>query len=154
MSSQQDMEAYVRYLESKEDQLRHRLKEIEDWSALAAGEITRLRSVLRGISKLNEVYPHTVVAKEALAKTTFEPDLGREYAQRRVQELIAKRKAFKGSVRTTEDPEVLAGEYLNWAQGNLAKAIQALARHASGQYLDMPPFPGVFETLALLKDLD
>lgn len=157
-SKTREMEAYIDHLESKEESLRARLQELGDWSAHAAGEIVRLRAALRHLAKLSESVPRdlpsSLIAKQTLAQTTFEPQLGREYTMNRINELIEKWKGAKISVRATNDPELLAGCYLEWAGGDLPRAIRAVGTHCSGQYIDMPPFHGCMETLALLKGLD
>jgi hypothetical protein len=53
----------------------------------------------------------------------------------------------------TSDPKLLAGCYLDWAGGDLKKAIDQIEVHVSGRYLDCPPFAGCRETLNLLKGL-
>lgn len=53
----------------------------------------------------------------------------------------------------TSDPKLLAGLYLDWAGGNLKRAIDQVEVHASGHFIDCPPFPGCKATLELLKTL-
>lgn len=73
-----------------------------------------------------------------------------------IQVLMEKARQYRkagGRIRDTEDAEILAGDYLDWANGNLDKAIHALQAHCSGQYIDMPPFPGCFAALGCLQAL-
>lgn len=53
----------------------------------------------------------------------------------------------------TSDPKLLAGLYLDWAGGNLKRAIEQVEVHVSGRYIDCPPFAGCKETLDILKTL-
>ncbi len=47
---------------------------------------------------------------------------------------------------------LIAGLYLDWAGGDRARAIRRLEIHASGQYVDCPPFRGCNEAAQALKD--
>lgn len=53
----------------------------------------------------------------------------------------------------TSDPKLLAGCYLDWASGNLQKAINLVEMHVSDRYIDCPKFAGCEATLNLLKEL-
>lgn len=73
-----------------------------------------------------------------------------------IESLVTGWKTFRaggGTSSSTADPVLLAGCYLEWSHGDLPKAIKALEVHASGQYIDMPSFPGVEATRKLLADL-
>lgn len=61
-------------------------------------------------------------------------------------------RAFKKSGRRltqTDDPKLLAGGYLDWAGGDLQRAIRTLETH-DGRFLDRPNFAGRVEALNLL----
>lgn len=85
-------------------------------------------------------------------------------AVRSVSTLIALWRSKRDAL--TEDPELLAGSYLNWTRDGgdgggrdrtdeqvLQAAIYTVETHCSGQYIDRPLFTGCDETLALLKTL-
>jgi hypothetical protein len=60
--------------------------------------------------------------------------------------------AGKPRVSKISNPEQMAGLYLDWADGNLQKATDAVRIHCSGNYIDMPRFYLCDETLALLVE--
>ncbi len=60
-----------------------------------------------------------------------------------------------GSPKTQNiyDPKLMAGSYLDWANGDIDKALDALEILLGGEKPDLTPFPGSFEALQILTDI-
>lgn len=63
-------------------------------------------------------------------------------------------RAAGAKAASTKAPVLLAGAYLEWAGGDLARATDAMSSHCSGLYIDRPRFPGCDEALAVLRALE
>jgi hypothetical protein len=70
-----------------------------------------------------------------------------------IESLITAWKQARVKARDTDDPLLLAGSYLDWANGDARRAILYVEAAASGQYIDMPRFAGCDETLNVLRKL-
>lgn len=58
-----------------------------------------------------------------------------------------------GSITGCIDERIIAGCYLDWAEGSIEDAIQAVETHCCGKYVDRPPFFKCQETLSHLRNL-
>lgn len=58
-----------------------------------------------------------------------------------------------GKLRDTTDAQILAGCYVEWAGGDLKRAIDTLKTH-DGRYLDRPNFDGRVGALRLLQSVE
>lgn len=55
------------------------------------------------------------------------------------------------NIRETDDPELIAGCYIDWASGDVVYALETLHTYASDQYVDRPNFAGAREACEILK---
>lgn len=61
--------------------------------------------------------------------------------------------AGRPKVNEIFNPELMAASYLDWANGDINKALNALEILLGGEKPDLTPFPGSFEALQILTDI-